>query len=153
MTSIDGKNPYCLIVDRATRYVWIYLSGNKEPPVEPVHMILRTFGSQHTHQTVFTDQDKSLGKSVDFVQMLKEEKFTLELTGTDSLQQNSLAERPHRDLAQMMQCMLFSAELNSAYWSYALTMAVYIKNRLPHSALSTTPFQAFTCRRPDLSQL
>ena len=153
VTSIDGKNSYCLIVDRATRYMWIYLSGTKEPPVEPVRMILRKFGSQHTHRTVRTDQDKSLGKSVDFVKMLKDEKFTLELTGTDSSQQNSLAERPHRDLAQMMRCMLFSAELSSAYWSYALTMAVYIKNRLPHSALSTTPFQAFTGRRPDLSRL
>ena len=32
-------------------------------------------------------------------------------------------------------------------------MALYIKNRLLHSALSTTPFQAFTGRRPDLSRL
>ena len=100
-----------------------------------------------------TDQDKGLGKSKDFCAMLKDEEFTLELTGTDSSQQNSLVERPHRDLAQMMRCLLFSAELGSEYWSYALAHAVYIKNRLYHSALATTPFQAFTGRRPNLSKL
>ena len=75
--------------------MWIYLSGSKEPSVDPVQIILQKFGSQHTHWTVQTDQDKILGKSVDFVQMLKEEKFTLELTGTDLSQQNSLDEWLH----------------------------------------------------------
>ena len=85
VTSIDGKHSYCLIVDRATCYMWIYWSGTKESPVEPIQMILHKFGSQHTHRTVQTDHDKSLGKTVDLVQMLKDEKLTLELTGTDLL--------------------------------------------------------------------
>ena len=76
--------------------------------------------------------------------MLKEEEFTPEITGTDSSQQNAIGERPHRNLAQMMRCMLHSAELGPAYWSFALAHAVYIKNHLPHSAIKTTLFQAFT---------
>ena len=43
LTSIDAKNSYCLIVDRATRYIWVYLGKTKEPPVEPVRMILQKF--------------------------------------------------------------------------------------------------------------
>ena len=36
ITSIDGKNSYCLIVDRAMRFIWVYVSDSKEPPVEGV---------------------------------------------------------------------------------------------------------------------
>ena len=82
--------------------MWVYLSNSKHPPIEPVQIVLQKFGSQHSHRTVRTDQDKHLGKSVDFARMIKEENFTLEFTGTDSLSQNSPAERPHQDLAQMM---------------------------------------------------
>ena len=132
ITSIDGKNSYCLI-------------NMKEPPVEPLRMILRKFGCNATsHRTIQTDQDKGLGRSLDIQQMLKDENFTLEVTGSESSKQNSLAERPHHDLAKMMRCMLHAAELGSEFWSVALAHVVYIKNRLPHSSINTTPFQAFT---------
>ena len=75
--------------------------------------------------------------------MLKDENFTLELIGTDSSIQNSYVERPHRDLAQMMRCMLHAAELGPEFWSYALAHALFIKNCIPHSSINTTPFQTF----------
>ena len=31
VTSIDGKNSYCLIVDRATRYIWVYIGDQLRP--------------------------------------------------------------------------------------------------------------------------
>ncbi len=33
ITSIDGKRSYCLIVDRATRYMWVYTAATKDPPI------------------------------------------------------------------------------------------------------------------------
>ena len=63
ITSIDGKNAYLLIVDRATRMLWIYVTDSKSPPVDEVPMILEKFGSKHIHRTIHTDQDKALGKS------------------------------------------------------------------------------------------
>ena len=154
ITCVDGKNSYCIIVDRATWHIWVFLSNTKDPPIEPVCMVLRKFGANITHRTVRTDQDKGLGKSKDFLKMLNNEEFTPELTGSDSSQQNSQAERPHHDLAQMMCCMLYSSKLGpEEYWSYALAYAVYIKNCLFHASLNTTPFQAFTGKHPNLSCL
>ena len=49
--------------------------------------------------------------------------------------------------------MLYSSKLGPEYWSYALAYMVYIKNRLFHASLNTTPFQAFTGKRPNLSRL
>ena len=71
--------------------------------------------------------------------MLAEEGFHLEVTGAESLSQNSIAEAPNRTFAQMMRCALYSADIGPEYWSYALRLAVYIKNRLPHASIKTTP--------------
>jgi dUTP pyrophosphatase len=44
--------------------------------------------------------------------------------------------------------------LGSEHWSYALRHAVYLKNRLPHTALQyMTPFEKMNGRPPDLSHL
>jgi deoxyuridine 5'-triphosphate nucleotidohydrolase len=153
ITSIDRKNSYLLIVDRKTRYMWIHNSDSKEPPLTALRQVLTKFGSNDRHRTIRSDQDQGLGKSKAYLAMLDDLNFTSELTGTDNSQQNSRAERPHRDLSQMMRCMLHSANLGPEYWTYALTQAVYIKNRIPHKSLNMTPFQAFTGRKPDLSRL
>jgi dUTP pyrophosphatase len=53
----------------------------------------------------------------------------------------------------MVRCMLHTAGLGPEYWSFALSHAVYIKNRLPHSATGQTPYYSFTGKRPDASHL
>jgi dUTP pyrophosphatase len=50
--------------------------------------------------------------------------------------------------------MLYGAGLGSQYWSYALRHAVYLKNRLPHTALAyVSPYQKLNGTKPDLSKL
>ena len=153
VTSIDNKNSYLLVVDRKTRYMWTYNSDSKEPPLLAIKTILSKFGSKDAHRTVRTDQDKGLGKSKEFLKLLEKLNFHPELTGTDNSQQNSRAERPHRDLGQMMRCLLHSSNLGPEYWTYALNMAVYVKNRVPHKSLKMSPYEAFTGHQPNLSRL
>ena len=117
-------------------------------------MILAKFGAKNaTHRTFRTDRDKGLNLSTAFKAMIVDAEFTVELTGPDSSDQNALAERPHRDLGQMMRCMLHSSDLRPEYWSYALQQAVFVQNRIPHSKLGTASFQAFTGKRADLSKV
>lgn len=153
ITSIDGKRCYCLIVDRATRYMWVIVSDSKEPPVNAVRDFLKKFRSKASQCSVRLDQDKALGKSKEFLKMLSEKDvdFILQFTGTDSSAQNGLVERPHRTLADMVRCMLHSLDMGSEYWSYALVHPVRIKNRLYHSSIKMTPYQALSGRKPNLS--
>ena len=53
----------------------------------------------------------------------------------------------------MMRCPLHVADLGPEYWSFALTHAVYIKNRIPQSLIQKAPYEALTCIQPDLSNL
>jgi len=117
-------------------------------------MILAKFGAKNaTHRTIRTDRDKGLNLSTPFKAMIAEAEFTVELTRPDSSDQYALAERPHRDLGQMMLFMLHSSNLRPEYWAYALQQAAFVKNRIPHSKLGTTPFQAFTGKRTDFSRV
>jgi deoxyuridine 5'-triphosphate nucleotidohydrolase len=153
VTSIDGKRAYLAIVDRATRYTWIFTTSSKHPPIESVKMILAKFKSTNTHRTVRVDQGGELGKSSKFLETVANEGFVVETTGSDGSAQNGMVERPNRTFGEMMRCLLHSAELGPEFWSFALIHAVYIKNRLPHQAIKQSPYQAFTGIKPDLSRL
>jgi hypothetical protein len=116
ITSIDGKNSYLAIIDRSSRYIWIFLTDSKKPPVQAAKMILQKFKSSSPIRTVRVDQGGELGKSHDFRDMIGKEQFSLELTGSDASAQNGMIENPNRTFGQMMRCLLHSSELGSEYW-------------------------------------
>ena len=51
----------------------------------------------------------------------------------------------------MVHPLLYSSGLPPQYWSAALNHAVHLKNRLWHSALDVTFFEAWNGTQPDLS--
>jgi dUTP pyrophosphatase len=79
--------------------------------------------------------------------------YILEPTASDASFQNGLAERPNRTLGDMTRALLHGAQLGPQYWSWALIHAVYLKNHLPHTAITMTPYQAYTGNRPNISKL
>lgn len=72
---------------------------------------------------------------------------------SDASFQNGIAEQPNRTLGDMMRSLLLSANLGPEYWSWSLLHAIYLKNRLPHRATGTMPFQAFTGKRPNIKKI
>ena len=70
-----------------------------------------------THKTIRYDQGE-LATSLKFNEMIVEEGFTLERTGSANSKQNGMAERPHRTFGNMMRCVLHSAGLGPEYWSF-----------------------------------
>jgi dUTP pyrophosphatase len=154
VTSIDGNRSYLLIIDRATRYIWIFLTKTKHPPVSQVMGFLKRFKGLHRDATVTTDLGGELAKSIAFRKAIKEADYTLHTTGAHSSAQNGMAEKPNQDLARIMRALLYSSDLGSQYWSYALRHSVYLKNRLPHSSLKfDTPYERLNGDKPDLSKL
>jgi dUTP pyrophosphatase len=49
----------------------------------------------------------------------------------------------------MMRSLLNGANLSPQYWSWAILHALYLKNRIPHRALNTTPYEAYIGRKPN----
>jgi transposase InsO family protein len=140
ITSIDGYRSYLLIIDKCSQYTWVFLAKTKTPPI----IIIETFLQQHgnpntTHRTIRTDKGSELWGSYSFQEAILKANFILEPTAPDAPAQNGIAERPNQTLSTMVRCLLHSANLGHEYWSFALLHAVYLKNRLPHSSINTTP--------------
>ncbi|GAA0160871.1 hypothetical protein LIER_39123 [Lithospermum erythrorhizon] len=57
-------------------------------------------------------------------------------------QQNGVAERKHRHVAEKMRCLLFQSQLPLVFWVEALHYAIFLINRLPSPSLShKSPYQ------------
>ena len=153
--SHGGYNCYLLIIDMFTRYLWIFLSKNKHPPVQVVRQFLRTYGNKEGTRVIRTDQGGELARSALFRKTIQTAGYSIEVTGADNSSQNGIAERPHRTLANMVRTGLETSGLSSKYWSDALLHASYIKNRLPHRHFDnkSTPYEKLTGLTPDLSKL
>lgn len=41
VTSMDGYNSYLLIIDRATRYTWVFLAKSKAPQIDTIKSFLK----------------------------------------------------------------------------------------------------------------
>ena len=69
-------------------------------------------------------------------------------------QQNGVAERFNRVLAEGITAMLSEAGLPPTFWGEALSALVHVLNRSPTSTLpGQTPYEAFYGRKPDVSHL
>ena len=49
ITSIDGFNSYLIIIDRSTRYTWIFLQFSKDHPINVIERLLSKFKTTHPH--------------------------------------------------------------------------------------------------------
>jgi len=154
VTSIDGYNSYLLIVDRATRYTWVFLSKTKHPQVQSIVDFLKLHGTaEKVLKTIRTDEGGELWGSHAFQQAVTEAGYIMEPTASDASFQNGIAERPNRTFGDMMRSLLHGAGLGPEYWSWALVHALYLKNRIPQRSLHTTPYEAYTGKRPNLKHV
>ena len=74
-------------------------------------------------------------------------------TCPDTPQHNPFAERVNRSFLDPVRVLLEESGLSAKYWEYALDHVAYVKNRLPHSALQCSPFEALTGNKPKLKHV
>jgi hypothetical protein len=154
ITSLDGYRSYCLIIDKKSRYTWVFLTKTKSPPINLLEKFLKEHGNKNTtHKTIRTDQGGELWASQQFRQLALEADYLIEPTGSGAPFQNGLAERPNQTLGTMVRCLLHAANLGPEYWPFALLHAVYLKNRLPHRAINDTPYHVYTGNKPSAKHL
>ena len=115
-------------------------------------MFLQLHGNRTPQRRwIRTDGEGALAKSSTFrTELLHKFGYLVELTATDSSSQNALAERPHRTFGIMVRCMLYAARLPVIFWADAYVYANYIYDRLYHTSIGTTPYEAWTGKAPTL---
>ncbi len=122
--SFDRYSSYLLIVDEASRFVWIFLTASKELPLD----IIREFLTQHGHSdggSARTNQGGELARCSALQDMLLQDfHYTFKPTGADSPSQNSAVEIYNDKFAVRMRMLLYGSGLPAKYWSVALVHLV-----------------------------
>jgi len=90
--------------------------------------------------------------SAEFDKHLKDQGIIRQLTVHDSPQQNGVAERLNRTLAEHMRAMLLARNMPKFLWAEAINYATWLKNRLPsHATPRHTPFELVNNSKPNLA--
>ena len=65
VVSFDGFNSHLLIVDEVSRFMWVFLTKSKEPPLDIARAFLARFGHDNGG-IIRTDQGGELARSATF---------------------------------------------------------------------------------------
>jgi hypothetical protein len=151
--SYDGFSSYLLVVDEASRYIWVFLTNTNEPPLDLIDTFLTRY--RHAHGgPIRTDQGGELARSFKLSDLvLRTHSYVLKPTGADSPSQNGAVEVYNNKLAIRARTLLYGSGLPAKYWSAALQHSVYLHNRLVHSAKRKTPFEGLFGVKPEIGHL
>ena len=78
--SYDGYIAYLLIIDAASRYTWIFLLKNKQPPIDIINKFLNKYGLANRTKEIrkiTTNPDNVLAKSKRFKQLCQEQGYDM----------------------------------------------------------------------------
>jgi len=135
-----------MIIDRATHYMWVFLSPRSNLLSTSFHVFLLNMATKLLTIALF--KWIRVVSLHDLMLPTSDAGFILESTAADAPFQNGMAEHPNQSLGHMMCCLLQSADLDPEYWFFALLHAVYLKNYLCHTSIKDTPFHAYTGQKP-----
>ena len=152
--SLGGSNYYVSFIDDYTRMTWVYFMKNKsdfkEILVRFLAMVLRQYGARIKRFRSDRGGEYIDGYAQD---MMKKEGIIWEPSPAYLHESNGVAERFNRTIATMARSLIMSQGLPKYLWAEAIATAVYLKNRLPHSTVNMTPYEAFHGTRPSLKHL
>jgi hypothetical protein len=136
-----------------SHYIWVFLVIKpKTPPTDIIITFLKQHGNPKAkHHTIRTNKDSELWGSYVFQETILQ--FWNQLHQMPHHRQKGLAERPNQMPGTTTQWILHAPNLGSAYWSFALIHATYVKNWLLHQAINYTPDKKYTRWHPSTKYL
>lgn len=150
--ALGGYHYYFVLVDDASRYVWIRLLRRKSEALEAFGVWHREVEKSVERKLKEFHSDRG-GEFVSgrFQQYLEEHGIVHRTTQARSPEQNGVAERMNRTIKEAALTMLRDGQLPPSTWSYAVLEAARSRNRSPTKALeATTPFEVLRGRKPKL---
>ncbi|KAI5329691.1 hypothetical protein L3X38_029088 [Prunus dulcis] len=153
---VDQGNRYFLtFIDDCTRMCWVYFMQHKSE----VFGIFKKFKAMVELQSGYKIKRLRSDRggeytSLKFLKFCEDVGMERQLIVAYSPQQNGVAERKNRTTVEMSKAMMNEKRLPFKLWREAVNTTVYIQNWCPTRALeSSTPFEAFSGRKPGVKHL
>jgi hypothetical protein len=152
--SINGNQYYLLFVDNSKRYITVeFLKEKSEAAQEVINYLAHLITQGRRPKAIQIDRGKEFVNEK-LTQWCKGKGIEIHLTAPYSPSQNGVAERMNRTIKELGHAMLNGQDLPEFLWEHAILHAAYIRNRSYTKSLQTsTPFQGWHKRKPDISHL
>uniref|UniRef100_A0A2N9HXJ7 Integrase catalytic domain-containing protein n=1 Tax=Fagus sylvatica TaxID=28930 RepID=A0A2N9HXJ7_FAGSY len=153
--SYTGFHFYLVLVDEFTKFTWVYLLKHKSDTFKIFTQFQAMVHTQFSLpiKTLRTDCGGEF-TSTDFNTFCDAKGILHQLSCPHTPQQNGVAERKHRHLIQCALALLSESYLPISYWSYAVSTATHLINRLPTPNLHHhTPYETLFHTPLDLTHL
>ena len=148
----DGYR-YCMnFVDDYSGMQLIYLLKSKADATKATEKFLADVAPIGSVKCMRADNGTEY-TSDKFRNLMLHNKIKLEFSSPYSPHQNGTAERNWRTIFDMSRCLLLQSQLPKSFWTYAVKTAMYIRNRCFCKRISTTPYQLFVGKKPNLSNM
>lgn len=155
VASKAGSLYFVTFIDDYSRKVWVYFMRHKSE----VFNKFRVWKAEVENQTgkrikcLRTDNGKEY-KYGPFLKLCEKYGIQRHWTVRKTPQQNGVAERMNRTIAERARCIRLNAGLPKNFWAEAVSMAVFIVNRSPSTALGNKVAQeVWTEKEVDYSRM
>jgi hypothetical protein len=142
-------------IDDYSRKTWVYFLKSKDQVFSKFKEFKALIENLSERKIKILKSDNG-GEytSKEFVKFCKDVGIKRELTTPYNPQQNGVAERKNRTIMEAVKTMIHDQDLPMHLWAEAAKIAVYVQNRLSHSALRfKTPEEMFSEKNPKVSHL
>ena len=155
VTSTNDFQYYLLFVDEYSKFSWLYLLKHKSDVLDIFKFFKATVETQLDSKikVLRTDNGGEYTSNA-FKHFCSTQGIIHQFSCPHTPQQNGVAERKHRHIIECALTMLSHSQLPPSYWSYAVSTAMHIINRLPTPLLKNlTPWELLFKSKPDITHL
>ena len=148
--SINGSKYMVIFIDDFSKYVWVLFMKEKSEALSKFKQFRENAESELNKKVrcLRTDNGREY-VNYEFDSYLKEHKIKRQLTCPNTPQQNGVAERKNRHLAEVCRSMLHARNVPGRFWAECMKTAAHIINRLPQENLgSISPYEKLWKRKP-----
>jgi transposase InsO family protein len=150
-----GWRYFLLLVDDATRYMWVVLLTAKSEASSTIKRIHAAAEKECDRKlrVLRTDNGGEFTAAV-FAAYCADEGITRHFSAPYTPQQNGVVEWRNQIVVAMVRALLKQRRMPAKFWGEVVVTAVYLQNRLSTKSLdSRTPYEAWHGRKPAVNHL
>jgi hypothetical protein len=149
-----GKRYFMMLIDNDSRYCYVYLLKTKDEALD-YFKIFKAEAENQLERKIKRLRSNRGGEyfPILFDEFCAEHGIIHERTPPYSPESNGIAERKNHTLTDLVNIMLDTAGLSTAWWGEPILTASHVLNRIPNKNKETTPYEIWVGRKPSLSYL
>ncbi|KAJ6102323.1 Reverse transcriptase RNA-dependent DNA polymerase [Penicillium sp. IBT 16267x] len=150
--SIRGQKYYLTVTDEASRFCWLFLISHRDE-VFSCFLKVEAFLKTQLNLTVKRVCGDNAGEHVAIAQHLESRGAIWDPSPPHTPQLNGIAEIKNRYLVEPLVAIMTEYQLPKFLWGEVIQGVNFTANRLWHSKIDQSPYEALFGRRPEITKL